>query len=119
MALSSTYLFNHFELFGLNQVYLSFHGHTGKSPPFQTTGLYRFVRHPIMLGFLIAFWSTPVMTYGHLLFSTVVTAYIICGVTLAERDLIHDHGDAYARYRHEVAMFFPLPRFRRPNGNDS
>ncbi len=110
VVLVSTFLINHFDLFGLRQVYLHFIGQPYTPIPFQSPWLYRLVRHPIMVGFLIAFWSTPTMTQGHLLFAAVVTAYVLVALQLEERDLVHFHGDSYSQYQREVSMLFPLWR---------
>jgi protein-S-isoprenylcysteine O-methyltransferase Ste14 len=116
IVLLSTFLINHFDLFGLRQIYLHFIGQPYTAIPFQTPWLYRVVRHPIMVGFLIAFWATPIMTQGHLLFAAVVTAYVLVALQLEERDLLAYHGETYSAYRRQVRMLVPLPadRSRKP-----
>jgi len=111
IVLLSTFMLSHFELFGLRQVWLAFRARSDGSPThLERAWLYRFVRHPIMSGFLVAFWATPTMTEGHLLFSVATTAYILLGVRLEERDLVAVHGEAYRAYRREVPMLVPLPK---------
>jgi protein-S-isoprenylcysteine O-methyltransferase Ste14 len=107
IVLTSTFLINHFELFGLHQVANNLAGRPMPVPRFRTPVYYKLVRHPIYLGFIIAFWAAPVMTVGHLLFAAVTTAYIVVGALLEERDLIEMFGDEYRRYRHQVAMLVP------------
>jgi methanethiol S-methyltransferase len=108
ILLASTFLINHFELFGLKQVvtYLLQNEHT--EAKFRTPSLYRVVRHPLYLGFVIAFWSAPHMSLGHLIFAIACTGYILLGIYFEERDLVKAHGQAYRSYRERVPMLVPF-----------
>jgi protein-S-isoprenylcysteine O-methyltransferase Ste14 len=108
LVLTSSFTINHFELFGLRQVWLHARRRSPEEEPFVLRAMYRIVRHPLMLGFLIAFWVTPEMTVGHLLFAVIVTGYIFVAVKfLEERDLVAMHGDAYRDYQRKVPMLLP------------
>jgi protein-S-isoprenylcysteine O-methyltransferase Ste14 len=109
VVLSSTFMINHFELFGLHQVVNNLIGRKMGEIRFKTPMLYKLVRHPIYLGFIIAFWAAPVMTMGHVLFAAVTTAYIFVGIMLEERDLVAEFGDEYRNYRERVGMLIPKP----------
>lgn len=111
-VLVSTYLVDHFALFGLKQVYNYFKGRDEGAIPFKSPALYKMVRHPLYLGFIIAFWSTPRMTFGHLFFAIMTTGYIIVAIQFEERDLIRHYGDTYRVYRQKVSMLIPIPRRR-------
>ena len=109
IVLVATFLIDHFDLFGLKQVIRYFRGGEHQSPKFRVRSFYRFVRHPLYLGFLMGFWAAPVMTVGHLVFALGCTGFILVAVRLEERDLVRAHGAAYEEYREQVPMIFPRP----------
>jgi methanethiol S-methyltransferase len=113
IVLAGTFLINHFNLFGLQQVYNNLNGKEPGTQSFVTPLFYKFVRHPIMLGFIIAFWSAPRMTTGHILFSVATTAYILIAIQLEERDMVGMYGADYKRYQREVSQIIPMPSKKR------
>ena len=119
IVLLSTFMINHFDLFGLRQVYLYAKSAEPTEMNFKTRAFYKFVRHPIMLGFIIAFWATPTMTTGHLLFAAVTTAYILVAIQFEERDLVNAHGDTYLEYRRSVGMLVPSRRHNETIGSSA
>jgi methanethiol S-methyltransferase len=112
IVLASTFMINHFELFGLKQVFAAWRARPSVETGFRVTLLYRVVRHPLMLGFLIAFWAAPTMTTGHLLFAVVMTGYILIALQLEEHDLMAALGTHYSDYRQRVPMLIPGLRKR-------
>jgi len=108
LVLVSTFLINHFDLFGLRQVWLYLRGKPYEPLPFATPALYRIVRHPLYVGWFFAFWMTPRMTFAHLLFAVATTAYILLAIRFEERDLVREHGAEYEDYRRAVPMLIPF-----------
>jgi protein-S-isoprenylcysteine O-methyltransferase Ste14 len=119
LVLTATYMISHGHLFGLKQVYEHWRGDERSAPAFQVRGYYRYVRHPLNLGFLIAFWATPAMTVGHLLFALATTGYIFVAMGLEERDLMARFGARYRRYRERVPMIVPWPTGTGPEERTS
>ncbi|MDE5116816.1 MAG: methyltransferase, partial [Trichodesmium sp. St2_bin2_1] len=117
IVFASTFMINHFDLFGLRQVYLYLRGQEYENLEFRNLGLYKYIRHPIMLGFVIAFWATPLMTVSHLVFAIGTTIYMLVGIKLEEMDMIDIYGNLYQEYRQQVSMLIPLPRINWLNGN--
>lgn len=109
IVLLGTFLINHFNLFGLQQVYRYMKDQKPLPPEFKKPFFYKVVRHPLMFGFIVAFWATPLMTMGHLLFSLATTGYILIAIQLEERDLVRFHGEDYRKYQREVSQIIPMP----------
>jgi len=112
LVLVTTFLLNHFDLFGLRQVWLYLRGKAYTQLTFATPGPYKYVRHPLYVGWLLAFWATPTMTMTHMVFALITTAYILIAIQFEERDLVDIHGKVYADYRRQVPMLLPFTRRR-------
>ena len=109
LVLVTTFLINHFELFGLQQIWFHLRNKTPKPHAFVTPGPYKLVRHPLYVGWLMTFWATPAMTAGHLVFALGMTVYILVAIYFEERNLLEYHGEVYAEYRQRTPMLIPLP----------
>lgn len=114
IVLVSTFLINHFDLFGLRQVWLHFTGQPYTQLKFRTPFFYKHVRHPLYLGWMIAFWAAPVMTLAHFIFASVCTTYMLTAIQLEERDLVAAFGDQYARYKERAPMLIPFSKKSKP-----
>jgi methanethiol S-methyltransferase len=110
IVLISTFLINHFDLFGLRQVWLYFTGRKYIHLPFKTPFFYQYVRHPLYLGWMIAFWAAPVMTLAHFIFAAICTGYMLTAIRFEERDLVQVFGEKYIRYREDAPMLIPFTR---------
>lgn len=119
LVLVSTFLINHFDLFGLRQVWLFLTGKPYTAPQFATPGLYRLVRHPLYVGWFFTFWMTPLMSFAHLLFAAMATGYILVAIQFEERDLVRHHGEAYADYRRRVPMLVPFMKRRKTDSAEA
>lgn len=117
LVLYSTFIIDHFDLFGLRQVWLYYRGKTYTHPPFMQRSVYKYIRHPLMTGFLIGFWATPDMTLGHLLFAAVCTGYILVGVMIEERDLVRFIGNDYTEYRKTTPAYIPFTKRSSTNAS--
>ncbi len=109
-VVAATFLIDHFDLFGLRQIYLYLRGVEYTPVPFKRPALYNYIRHPMMLAFLIAFWTTPQMSLGRLIFAAGMTVVILIGIAFEEQDLLQAYGEAYDKYRRQVSMLIPMPR---------
>ena len=109
LVLATTFLIDHLDLFGVRQVWLHLRGREHREPRIVTPGPYRYVRHPLYVGWLVVFWATPTMTAAHLVFALATTAYILVAIRLEERDLVRIHGRSYEEYRRRVPMLVPSP----------
>jgi protein-S-isoprenylcysteine O-methyltransferase Ste14 len=113
IVLYSSFLIDHFELFGLKQVWQHYQGRPLASAPFSERSIYRLVRHPLMFGFIVAFWAAPTMTLGRLLFAVVTTLWILIAIRIEEHDLGQLLGEPYLNYRSRTSMLLPIPRGRK------